>query len=196
MIISTETLAGGAATPAAKRSLAINQMEPLCAAYDCECVELDIRIAQLEADLEVVKQKHLPGLKKQAAALAAREAELYNAVENAPDMFERPKTLVIAGTKIGFSNSIGSVVVDDEAQTVKLVEKHFGDRFDELVKTERTPRKDALRTLAEKDLAKLGCRIEGCGPVVIVKRVSGDVEKLINKLIEKLVGAMVKEEAK
>jgi len=65
---------------------------------------------------------------------------------------------------------------------------------DELVKTEKTPRKDALRTLPEADLAKLGCKVMGDGPVVIVKRVSGDVEKLINKLIEKLVGAMVKGE--
>lgn len=193
MISTNENIAGG---PTAARSLAINLMEPLCAAYDAECVELDIRIAELEADLETVKQKHLPGLKKQAAKLAAAEAELYNAVENAPDLFEKPKTLVIAGTKIGFSNSVGSIVVDDESQTVKLVEKHFPDRFDELVKTERTPRKDALRTLEPKELARLGCRIEGCGPVVIVKRVAGDVEKLINKLIEKLVGAMVKEDAK
>jgi len=189
MISTTENLAGGTAT---KPTLA--KMEPLCAAYDCECVELDIRIAQLEADLEVVKQKHLPGLKKQAAKLAAREAELYSAVENAPDLFQRPKTFVIAGTKIGFANSIGSVVFEDADYVVNQVEKLFPKRVDELVKTEKTPRKDALRTLPEADLAKLGCKVMGDGPVVIVKRVSGDVEKLINKLIEKLVGAMVKGE--
>ena len=57
----------------------------------------------------------------------------------------------------------------------------------------RTPRKDALRTLEARDLAKLGCQIIGDGPTVIVKRVTGDVEKLINKLIEKLVGALVKD---
>lgn len=132
MIAPYENVAGG---PATKRSLAINQMESLCAAYDVECVELEIRIAQLEADLEVVKQKHLPGLKKQAAKLAAREAELYSAVENAPELFEKPKTLVIAGTKVGFANSIGSVSFEDDAYVVKQVEKHFPDRFDELVKT-------------------------------------------------------------
>lgn len=59
-----------------------------------------------------------------------------------------------------------------------------------------TPRKDTLRTLDEKDLAKLGCSIVGSGPAVIVRRVAGDVEKLINKLIEKLVGAMVNDDRK
>jgi len=188
MIASTEQIAGG---PATKASLALKQMEPLCAAYDVECVELEIKIAQLEADLEVVKQNHLPGLKRQAAKLAAREAELYNAIENNPDLFVKPKTLVIAGTKIGYANSIGSVTFEDEDYVVKQVEKLLPDRFDELVKTERTPRKDALRTLDGKDLAKLGCSITGDGPTVILKRVAGDVEKLINKLIEKLVGTMV-----
>ncbi|GEM_PF-663392 len=193
MISSTENLAG---VLAFNRARAITEMEPLCAAYDAQCIKLEEMIGDLESDLEAVKQKHLRGLKKQAGVVAACEAELYGAVEGSPRLFDKPRTMILHGTKIGFANSVGSVVIDDDAQTVKLAEKHFPDRFDELVKTECTPRKDALRTLSEKDLAKLGCRIEGCGPVVIVKRVAGDVEKLINKLIEKLVGAMVKEDDK
>lgn len=193
MIAPHDQIAGSAAAGTInKRSLAINQMEPLCAAYDFECVELEIKIGQLEADLEVVKQRHLPGLKKQAQKLATREAELFNAIENAPDLFIKPKTFVIAGTKIGFANSIGSVSFEDDAYVVSQVEKLFPNRVDELVKTEKTPRKDAIRTLSDEDQAKLGCKIVGAGPVVILARVAGDVEKLINKLIEKLVGAMVK----
>ena len=95
------------------------------------------------------------------------------------------------GTKIGYLNSVGSVTYADEARVVQLIGKHFPDRLEELVKTERTPRKDALRTLSGPELARLGCRIEGAGDLIVVKRVAGDVEKLINKLIEKLVTAMV-----
>ena len=188
MIAATEQIASG---PATKLAFSIKQMEPLCAAYDCECVELEIKIAMLEADLEVVKQKHLPGLKRQAAKLAGREAELYNAIENAPDLFVKPKTLVIAGTKIGFANSIGSVEFDDADYVVDQIEELLPERFDALVKTKYTPIKDALRELNDKDLGLLGCRVTGAGPTVVLKRVTGDVEKLIEKLIEKLVGAMV-----
>ncbi len=98
------------------------------------------------------------------------------------------------GTNVGMGNTIGSVVFEDEDQVVKLVRKHQEARFDELVKTEYTPRKDALRQLTEAELVKLGCAVEGAGEVVIVKRVAGDVEKLINKLIEKLVSAMVEDQ--
>ena len=187
MISTTENLAGS-------RSRAITELEPLCAAYDGECVKLEEQIAALEADLEAVKAKHLRGLKKQAAIVAAREAELHSAVEGSPELFVKPRTFVMHGCKIGFTSSTGSVDFEDEAHVVALVRKHLKDRFDELVKTEYTPRKDALRTLAALELAKLGCRIDGAGDVVLVKRVAGDVEKLINKLIEKLVSAMVKED--
>ena len=37
-------------------------------------------------------------------------------------------------------------------------------------------------------------RIEDAGDVVVLKRVAGDVEKLVNKLIEKMVSAMVSDE--
>ena len=188
MISMNENLAGR--DPRAK---AITQMEPLCAAYDAECVALEESIALLEADLEAVKQKHLRGLKKQAAIVAAREAELFSAVEESPDLFVKPRTFVMHGCKIGYSTSTGKVAFEDEDYVVKLVRKHFKDRFDELVKTDYTPRKDALRTLSALELAKLGCAIDGAGDVVLITRVAGDVEKLINKLIEKLVSAMVED---
>lgn len=191
MISTNEHHAGISA--ADRKQKTITEFEPLCANYDGACAELEEMIAALEADLEAVKAKHLRGLKKQAAIVAAREAELTSAVEASPGQFEKPRTLVIHGCKIGYTNSTGSVAFEDEEQVVKLIEKHFPKRFDELVKTEHTPRKDALRTLLAGELAKLGCRIDGAGDVVLVKRVAGDVEKLINKLIEKLVSAMVQE---
>ena len=188
MISPNEHIASGAAT------LTLNQIEPLCASYDLECVKLEDMIGGLEADLEAVKQKHLAALKRQARVVANREAELHSAVEVSAGLFTKPRTHIMHGTKVGMASSIGSVVFEDEAQVVKLVEKHFKNRFDELVKTEHTPRKDSLRQLTMAELAKLGCAVDGAGEVVIVKRVAGDVEKLINKLITKLVEAMVENE--
>ena len=118
-MISTHENLGGL------KSRAITELEPLCAAYDGECVQLEEQIAALEADLEAVKAKHLRGLKKQAAIVAAREAELNSAVEGSPELFVKPRTFIMHGCKVGFSTSTGSVDFEDEAQVVKLVEKHF-----------------------------------------------------------------------
>jgi hypothetical protein len=183
MIALAET--GGVRTPLEP------EIEPLCARYNAECVKLEDLMADLEADLAAVKDRHLRTLKRQAALVAAGEAELHQAVAASPQMFVKPRTTILHGTKIGYLNSVGSVTYADEARVVQLIGKHFPDRLEELVKTERTPRKDALRTLTGPELARLGCRIEGAGDLIVVKRVAGDVEKLINKLIEKLVTAMV-----
>jgi hypothetical protein len=122
---------------------------------------------------------------------ATRESELYSAVENSPELFKKPRTFVMHGCKVGYTVSTGKVEYEDEAHTVKLIERHFKERFDDLVKTEKTPRKDALKALTPAELARVGCRIDGAGDVVLVKRESGDMDKLIKKLIEKLVEAMV-----
>jgi hypothetical protein len=169
----------------------ISQIETFAARHDAECAKLERMIGDLEADLEAAKLKHLRGLKRQASVVAARQAELHSAVEQSPALFVKPRTLTLHGTKLGFTSSEGRVEWNNDEQVVQLVEKHFPKRFDELVKTGFTPKKEALRDLAADELAKLGCRIEGAGDTVLVKRVAGDVEKLINKLIEKPARAMV-----
>jgi hypothetical protein len=95
---------------------------------------------------------------------------------------------------VGFASSVGKIVFDDADTVVKLVERFRKDDAETLIRTEKEPNKDALRTLSPADLARLGCRIEGAGDVVVVKREAGEVEKLIKRLIEKLVEAMVTQE--
>jgi hypothetical protein len=179
---------------AASPARTLSQIETLAAGYDGECAKLEALIESLEADLDAARQKHLRGLKRQAAAVAASQAALHVAVEASPALFVKPRTLTLHGTKLGYASSEGRVGWNDEARVVQLIRRHFPERFDELVKTELTPKKDALRDLAAADLARLGCRIEGAGEQVLVRRVTGDVEKLIQRLTEKMVAAMVERE--
>ncbi len=185
MIAQIDPIAGSAT------ATTLGALEPLCTQYDQQCALLETMIAALEADLAAVKGKHLAHLKRQAAVVARREAELYSALEAVPHLFKRPRTVVIAGTKIGYTASPGSLEFDDEAMVIKLIRKHFADRFDELVKTRETVRKDNVRELSVNELARIGCRVEGIGDTVVLTRVAGDVEKLMDKLIEKMVAGLV-----
>ncbi len=188
MISQIEPLAG-------KGERTMPELEPLCRSYDAECVKLEEMIAELEADLENVKQKHLRGLKRQAGVVAAREAELYSGVEQSPGLFEKPRTVTMHGTKIGFTTSAGRLEWEcEDATLLERIKARFGRSAGEYIRIKEEPNKDALKLLAPADMQKIGCRIEGAGDVVIVKRVAGDVEKLINKLIEKLVSAMVEKD--
>lgn len=173
----------------------LGAIESLCASLDRESSTLEGLTAALEADLEEVKSRHLRGLKRQASVVARLEAELIGAVECSPALFEKPKTLTIHGVKVGFANSQGRVEFEDEETVVAAIRKLMKDDLEVLLKIETTPRKDALRALTASELAKLGCRIVGAGDQVVVRRVAGDVEKLITKMTEKLVAKMVEAES-
>lgn len=165
--------------------------DKLTAAYDGECNKLEDLVAALEADMELVRRQHIAGLKRQAGVVANREAELNSAIERSPQLFVKPRTFTINSVKIGFAATPGALTWDDDATVVANIREHRPKEFDLLVATTYEPRKAALKALSEPEQKKLGCRIEGEGDVVVLKRVTGDVEKLINKMIEKLVAAMV-----
>lgn len=160
-----------------------------------ESGKLETMVDDLQADLEKVKSKHLNALKRQAGVVARANATLISAVEANPGLFEKPRTLVLHGIKVGLGNSKGRVEWDDDETVVRLVRKFFADDADLLLQETVTPKKDALRTLPAGDLAKLGCRIVGAGDQVIVRREAGDVEKLIERLTAKLVEKMIATEA-
>lgn len=166
-------------------------IEQLCARFDGEAATLEEAIANLEADLDAVKKKHLRIVKRQAAVVAGCEAELQSAVEAAPDLFEKPRSITLHGVKVGYNMSNGRLEYQDADSVVKLIKRYRGDDVELLIHTSEEPNKDALRKLPAVDLAKLGCSIAGAGDQVIVRRVAGDVEKLVKKLMEKMVEAMV-----
>jgi hypothetical protein len=167
------------------------QLESACNEYEIESAALEKQIDKLDADLAEVKRRHMAALKRQAGVVANREAHLRGLVEGAQELFKQPRTLVIGGVKIGFTESAGAIAFDDENQVVELIKANLPKRFAELVKTEYSVRKNALKNLTDDLRAQIGCRIDGAGDTVIVKRTAGDVEKLINKLIAKLAEAIV-----
>jgi hypothetical protein len=186
MIAFTEE-AGGRETTATT----LADLDKHCAEYEGQAAKLEEMIHALETDLEKVRNQHLAGLKRQAGVVANREATLHNAIEGAPELFTKPRTMLLHGVKIGYATSQGKVEFDDAEQVVLRIRKHLRARMDELIRTKEEPNKQTLRTLSAVDLAKVGCTIEGAGDVVVLERTAGDVEKLVNKLIEKMVAAMV-----
>lgn len=178
----------------ANREITLGTVETACARYDAAANELDAMIDELEQDLDDVRRKHLKRMKTQAGVVAAREAELRSQVEGNTALFTKPRTFILHGVKVGLTESKGKLVWDmEDHELVDLLKRKFkdDDAWKDYVITKDIPSKEALRTLDEAVRAKLGCRIDGAGDSVVVKRTAGDVEKMMDKLIEKMVGAMV-----
>ena len=86
-------------------------------------------------------------------ACAVYDAELQSLVESLPHLFERPKTCVMHGTKVGFSTTIGSIVFDDADNVVQAIERKLKDRFDELVEVNQQPQSQQIRNSNSYSLA-------------------------------------------
>lgn len=158
------------------------QIETLTKAYADAREGLWDLLRALEAEVAEAHRRYLPGVKKALARAAEAHDRLKGAVEAAPELFVRPRTVIFHGVKVGLVKGKGGIAFADADQVVQLVAKHFPERFELLVKTVQTPVKAALEQLTVAELKKLGCTVIESGDQVVVKAVDGAVEKLVKAL--------------
>ena len=140
-------------------------------------------VAELTAGLEALKRDRLPAIKRALQRAAEKEAELRAVIEGAPELFTKPRTVVMHGVKVGWMKGAGKIDFDDPDQVVALIKKKLPDQADVLVATTEKPVKKALQQLSVKELQSIGCQVEGTDDVVVIKAVDSDVDKLVTALL-------------
>jgi hypothetical protein len=190
MISIIET--GGGGSPG--RAVTIADIEKRAAVHASARAELANELDALRNELESTKKKHIRSIKILAAAAAQTEADLRTAIEMAPELFKRPKTLTLHGIKVGYRTAHGKIVFEDEETTIKLIRRHFKDKEDLLIRVKESVNKDGLKTLTEAELSKASCRVAGAGDRVVLEPVDDEVEKLVSKLIQDMVDVILEEE--
>lgn len=162
----------------------MQSIEAACkAARDARLV-LKIRAEALQDEIEAAQKRKLPGIRSAVESVAQADAALLAALQDAPHLFKRPKSVVFHGLQVGYKKGAGAIEYDDAAQVVKLVKKHFPDRFDDLVKVKETPIKAAIRNLTGAELQKLGIKVQSDGEVVFVTDATDGVDKLVKALLK------------
>lgn len=167
------------------------EIDSLAKTYADRRARLADRLTALERDLNGVKQTHMKELKRHAVLTNDCQTELWQAIDASPALFDKPKTRVLHGIKVGFRKGKGKIEWEDDAQLVALIKKKFPDVADDLILTTEVPSATALQDLDAAELRKLGVTVEEAGEQVVVKAVESDVEKLVKALLK---GAMDDEE--
>lgn len=142
------------------------------------------KVRQLEAEVEAVKRQRLPGIKAALARAAEAEGRLRMVIQAAPELFERPRTLILHGVKVGYRKASGKLVWDDPDQVVALIRKHYPDQADVLIVTTEKPSKSALAQMSAAELKRLGVRVSDCGDEVVIAPTDSEVDKLVEALLE------------
>jgi len=165
------------------QSVDLGTIEKLCRKFRDEYNALAERCQTMNEEIEAVKRRRLQGIKSAVARANDARSELEQAIELAPHLFEKPKTMVIAGIRVGFTKQKGRLVFDDGGKVVALIRKHLPEQFDNLVSVKETPLKGGLQQLSGAELKKIGVQIEADVDQVVVKSTDTEVDKLVNALI-------------
>lgn len=141
-------------------------------------------IAELQAELERVKHPVLPVIRKAVGRTAEAHARLKAALEDAPELFTKPKTLTIEGVRVGYMKQKGKVVIADEDKTIKRIREQLpAEQAELLIRVRESVHKPAVYDLTAADLKRLGIAITDDEEVPIIKPVDGEVDKLVNALL-------------
>ena len=162
----------------------MNEIEKLAQAFAATREILAGRVSELEQELELVRKRHMAGIKRCINIAADQSSRIRSMVEESRELFGRPKTVVLYGIKVGFAKGKGKLDWEDDDTVVRLIERHFPDQAEVLIKTTKKPRKDGLNGLTVAELRKIGVTAEDTGDVVVVRAVDTDVDRIVKALLK------------
>lgn len=165
--------------------IAMNQIEAKARAYSEARDRLRELCAALEAGMKALQLEHLPGIRRALNRAAECEAALEALVERAPELFEKPRTVVMHGIKTGYRKGSGGIEWDDaDAVVSAILEKLPEDQHETLIRWTGKPIKEALNSLDVATLKKIGCRVNDTGDQVVVRAVDSALDKLVEALLK------------
>ena len=162
----------------------MQSIEALAAAFSKAHDELNASVEDLETQLRVLKRSRRARLKRLVEVYSNTRADLKVGIEAAPKLFDKPRTRVMHGIKVGLQKGKGRLEWDDDERVIAKIRQHFTDEIGVLVTTVEKPNKDTLQKLAVEDLKKLGVTVVGANDQVVIKPVAGDIDKLVDALLK------------
>lgn len=167
-------------------TMTIDQIERLCQAYAQRRDALHERLTVLETELTLLKKTHLKEIRRCTALAADTESQLRAALESAPELFERPKTHVFHGIKVGYRKGAGGLDWEDDDDLVRKIERMFPDdgEAETYLIVKKKPSAEALESLDAATLKRLGVQVVADGEQVVIKPVETAIEKLVKALLK------------
>lgn len=162
-----------------------NDIEQLSADYATAMTDLAYEMGVLESAVRALKAKYLPGIKRDAARAAAVKAKLKARIEESPEQFIKPRTLLFHGVKVGFAKSKGTVSWSDEDAVIRRIRERLPkDQVELLIRSKENVHKPAVYDLVAADLKRLGIEITDAGDQVVIKLTDSDIEKIVDALLK------------
>lgn len=145
---------------------------------------LETRVGRLTNLMAAVNRRLMPGIKSAVAACAEARENLAADIDDSRELFEKPKTQVFYGIKVGLVKGKGAIEFEDEAHVIKLIRSKLPEKEEFLIKTESSLIKKNLSDLEGSELKKIGVTVEGTGEYVFIKSTDSAVDKVVKALLK------------
>ena len=165
--------------------MTLHEIEKLTEQYSHKRDELEQVVTTMQSELDAVKRRYLRDIRSKVREAADAKDKLYEAISDNKTLFKKPKTQIFHGIKVGFTKRKGKVEIDDEPAVIKRIRKQLPEEQTELlIRVRESVDKNAICDLTVADLKRLGVRITDDINMAVIKPVDGDVDKLVNALLE------------
>jgi hypothetical protein len=155
----------------------------LCRTLSASRRSLATACALAQMEIDAVKDKHMLLISGLSKDMAEVYDALTEAVEANPDLFVKPKTLVLSDIKVGYAKQPGKITIADAVKTIGLIRALMPEHAPVLIKTTERPIKKALNALPAAMLRKLGVTVTDSGEHAVIIPQDSSLEKLVAALL-------------
>lgn len=164
--------------------MSLERIEQLAKQHAANRNLLAERVRALQDEMETIKRRKLPGIKSALSDAKDSQLQLRAEIDGARVLFDKPKSRVFHGIKLGVRKATGKLTFDDAPTVVKLIRKHLADQFKVLVKVTEKPVKKALSMLTADQLKKIGCSVADTSDEVFAEPVDSEIDKMVDALLK------------
>jgi hypothetical protein len=155
----------------------------------------------LEAEVSAARDAHMLTIRSLTRSVIKRQSELAEGIQAHPELFDKPRTLIVDGIKFGLRKQPGRMSWGDDEQLRSRMDDLFAKgeintaQYDTVVETRHVIVSKGLEKLDAKTLKRLGVTVEADSDAVEIKSVDSDVQKMVKAVIKDAVKDAVNDAA-
>jgi hypothetical protein len=140
---------------------------------------LEGKVADLQTEIATLRRQGLPGIKTAVECAGEAHTALHEAISASPELFMRPKSLLLAGVVVGYQKDPDRLEWANSEQVVAAIQEHLPTEAKVLIKTTHTPVVKTLQLLDDDTLRKLGVTRDVGRDRVIIQPANSEIDKLV-----------------
>ena len=163
----------------------MTEIEALASEYAKRRDALRERVEAAKAEVDAIKRRHRPFLRRRIDMAANARADLLAAIEAAPGLFRKPRTRLLNGIKVGWRKRPGRIEVSDESEAIEAIRRKLGEEAAEgLIQVREKLNRRGLRDLSARDLMRIGAVAIADSDEPIAIHADSEIDKLVDALLD------------